>query len=65
MNWDRIESNWTQLTGSNGISRMRTSGSRTARDQLASRIQERYGIASDDAWEQGRRFLVPIERETH
>jgi uncharacterized protein YjbJ (UPF0337 family) len=54
MNWDRIEGNWKQFKGKakeqwgkltdddlNVVS--------GKRDQLAGRIQERYGIAKDEA----------------
>lgn len=57
MNWDRIEGNWKQLTG-NVKARW---GSLTdddlnivagRRDQLAGKLQERYGIAKEAAEEQ-------------
>ena len=54
MNWDRIEGNWKQITGH----AKRQSGKLTDddltvaaghRDKLSGRIQERYGIAKDEA----------------
>jgi len=44
MNWDRIEGNWKQFKG-NVIEQW---DDLTA-DQLASRIQETYGISDDEA----------------
>lgn len=54
MNWDRIEGNWKQIQG-----RARAQWGKLTdddlqvakgnRDQLAGRIQERYGIAKDEA----------------
>jgi uncharacterized protein YjbJ (UPF0337 family) len=64
MNWDRIQGNWKQLTGH----AKRQWGKLTDddldvvaghRDQLSGKIQERYGIAKDEAdrqltdWESG------------
>lgn len=54
MNWDRIEGNWKQFKG--GVKEQW--GKLTdddldvaagKRDKLAGRIQERYGIAKDEA----------------
>ena len=54
MNWDRIEGNWKQLKGKT----IEQWGKLTAddfdviagrRDQLAGKIQERYGVAKDVA----------------
>ena len=54
MNWDRIEGNWKQLKG-----KVKEEGgdlndddfdiSDGQRDKLAGKIQERYGIAKDEA----------------
>lgn len=65
MNWERVEGNWLQFKG-----KVREQWGKLTdddmdvikgkRDQLAGRIQERYGLAKDDAerqltdWE--RRF---------
>ena len=57
MNWDRIEGNWKQVTG-----RVQTRWGKLTnddldvvagrRDQLAGKIQERYGVAKDEAEKQ-------------
>lgn len=54
MNWDRIEGNWKQLTG-----RVQARWGKLTnddldviagrRDELGGKIQERYGIAKDEA----------------
>ena len=54
MNWDRIEGNWKSFKG-----KMKEEWGKLTdddfdvaagkRDQLSGRIQERYGIAKDDA----------------
>ncbi len=54
MNWDRIEGNWKQLKG-----RARAEWGKLTdddvdvisgrREQLVGKLQERYGIARDDA----------------
>jgi uncharacterized protein YjbJ (UPF0337 family) len=62
MNWDRIEGNWKQLKGKT----LEQWGKLTAddfdvvagrRDQLAGKIQERYGIAKDEAERQVGEWL--------
>lgn len=57
MNWDRIEGKWKQMTGSVKTrwgkltdDDIHTIGGQ--RDQLVGRIQERYGIAKDEAQNQ-------------
>jgi uncharacterized protein YjbJ (UPF0337 family) len=54
MNWDRIEGNWKQLYGQAKSQWGKLTdddlvvvGGR--RDQLAGKLQERYGIAKEDA----------------
>jgi uncharacterized protein YjbJ (UPF0337 family) len=54
MNWDRIEGNWKQLVG-----KARAEWGKLTdddfnivagrREQLAGKIQDRYGVAKDDA----------------
>ncbi|QQS12187.1 MAG: CsbD family protein [Rhodospirillales bacterium] len=57
MNWDRIEGNWKQLAGQvkEGWGKL-TEDDLTVvagkRDQLVGRIQERYGVARDEAEKQ-------------
>lgn len=61
MNWDRIEGNWKQVKGE-AIAQW---GKLTdddvdvidgRREQLVGKIQERYGIAKDEAEAQVREF---------
>ena len=57
MNWDRIQGNWKQVTG-----RVKVQWGKLTdddmdviagqRDQLAGKIQERYGLAKDDVEKQ-------------
>lgn len=57
MNWDRIQGNWAQVTG-----KVKSEWGKLTdddltvvaghRDQLAGKIQERYGIARDAAEKQ-------------
>ena len=57
MNWDRIEVNWKQVTG-----RAKEQWGKLTdddlnvvagrRDQLAGKLQERYGVARDEAEKQ-------------
>lgn len=54
MNWDRIEGNWKQLKGKvkaqwGDLTDDDFDVVAGRRDQLAGKIQERYGIAKDEA----------------
>ena len=54
MNWDRIEGNWNQVTGRAKVQWGKLTSDdfdviAGRRDQLAGKIQERYGIAKDEA----------------
>lgn len=54
MNWDRIEGGWTQLSGHvkeqwGKLSDDDIDVIAGRRDQLAGKIQERYGVAREDA----------------
>jgi uncharacterized protein YjbJ (UPF0337 family) len=54
VNWDRIEGGWTQLVGRAKAQWGQLTDDDMAvvagrRDQLAGRIQERYGVAKEDA----------------
>ena len=61
MNWDRIEGNWKQFTG-----KVKEQWGKLTdddidviagrRDQLLGRIQERHGIAKDEAHKQVETF---------
>lgn len=57
MNWDRIEGNWKQLTGKAKVQWGKLTDDDMdvvagRRDQLAGKIQERYGVAKDEAEKQ-------------
>ncbi len=65
MNWDRIEGQWKQLKGTVKQEWAKLTDDDLSfingkRDELVGRIQERYGIARDDAdrqvrdWERDR-----------
>jgi uncharacterized protein YjbJ (UPF0337 family) len=54
MNWDRIEGNWKQVTGKAKVQWGKLTNDDLdviagRREQLAGKIQERYGVAKDDA----------------
>lgn len=54
MNWDRIEGNWKQVTGKAKVQWGKLTDDDLdvvagRRDQLAGKIQERHGIAKDEA----------------
>lgn len=57
MNWDRIEGNWKQVTGRAKAQWGKLTNDELdviagRREQLAGKIQERYGIAKDEAEKQ-------------
>jgi uncharacterized protein YjbJ (UPF0337 family) len=57
MNWDRIEGNWKQVTGKAKVQWGKLTSDdfdiiAGRREQLAGKIQERYGIAKDAAEKQ-------------
>jgi uncharacterized protein YjbJ (UPF0337 family) len=57
MNWDRIEGNWKQVTGQAKEQWGKLTDDDLdvvagRRDQLAGKIQERYGVAHDEAEKQ-------------
>ena len=57
MNWDRIEGNWKQITGKAKVQWGKLTSDdfdiiAGRREQLAGKIQERYGIAKDEAEKQ-------------
>lgn len=57
MNWDQIQGNWKQLTGKakaqwGNLTDDDLSVVAGRRDQLAGKLQERYGLAKDDAEKQ-------------
>jgi uncharacterized protein YjbJ (UPF0337 family) len=57
MNWDRVEGNWKQVTGKvkeqwGKLTEDDITVINGKQDQLVGRIQERYGIAKDEAQRQ-------------
>jgi uncharacterized protein YjbJ (UPF0337 family) len=57
MNWDRIQGNWKQLVGKAKTQWGKLTDDDLAvvaghRDQLAGKLQERYGITREDAVKQ-------------
>jgi uncharacterized protein YjbJ (UPF0337 family) len=57
MNWDRIEGNWKQLTGQakeqwGKLTNDDIDVVAGRREQLSGKIQERYGVAKDEAEKQ-------------
>jgi uncharacterized protein YjbJ (UPF0337 family) len=68
MNWDRIEGNWKQLKGK---AKMRW-GKLTddqfdviagKREQLVGRVQEKYGIAKEEAEKQVDHFAASLKED--
>lgn len=54
MNWDRIEGNWKQMTGAvkaqwGDLTDDEITEASGNREQLVGKVQERYGIAKDEA----------------
>jgi uncharacterized protein YjbJ (UPF0337 family) len=69
MNWDQIAGNWKQFKGDvkQKWGRLTDDDLTTAggqRDKLIGRIQERYGIAKEDAERQLDEFLTTRETST-
>jgi uncharacterized protein YjbJ (UPF0337 family) len=67
MNWDRIKGNWTQFTGKAKEKWGKlTDDDWTViagkRDQLVGRLQERYGIAREEAERQVAEFERQYEK---
>ena len=57
MNWDRIQGNWKQLTGQAKAQWGKLTDDDLTivagrRDELAGKIQERYGATKEDAYKQ-------------
>jgi uncharacterized protein YjbJ (UPF0337 family) len=68
MNWDRVEGNWKQFAGQareqwgklTDNELQKTAG---RRDQLVGLIQERYGIAKDEAEHQANEWAKALKEE--
>ncbi len=68
MNWDRVEGNWKQLTGQarQKWAKFTDNDLELAagkRDQLVGLIQERYGIAKDEADRQADEWVKTLKEE--
>ena len=68
MNWDRIEGNWKQLAGKARAKwgKLTDSDWQTMagkKDQLVGRIQERYGIAKDEADRQADAWAAELKED--
>jgi uncharacterized protein YjbJ (UPF0337 family) len=68
MNWDRVEGNWKQIAGKAREkwgqltdSDWQVIGGK--KDQLVGRLQERYGIAKDEAQRQADEWAVAMDNE--
>jgi uncharacterized protein YjbJ (UPF0337 family) len=71
MNWERIEGNWKQFKGTAKLQWSKLTddlldGIAGKRDQLASKIQELYGITKDETerqladWQGRQKELAPV-----
>jgi uncharacterized protein YjbJ (UPF0337 family) len=70
MNWDQIQGNWKQIKGKVKAKWGRLTDDELdviagARDQLVGKIQERYGIAREEAEKQVEEFRKSHEYEFH
>jgi uncharacterized protein YjbJ (UPF0337 family) len=68
MNWDRIEGNWKQFSGQarQQWGKLTDSDFQKAagrKDELIGRIQERYGIAKDEAARQADEWAKSLKEE--
>jgi uncharacterized protein YjbJ (UPF0337 family) len=66
MNWDRIEGNWKQVTGKAKVQWGKLTNDDLdviagRREQLAGKIQERYGVAKDDADKQVTEWVMKAD----
>ena len=66
MNWDRIEGNWKQFTGTVHEKWGKLTDDDLAviggkREQLVGKLQERYGLAKDEAEKQADAFVAEVE----
>lgn len=66
MNWNRIEGNWKQVTGRAKVQWGKLTSDDLdivagRREQLAGKIQERYGIAKDEADKQVSEWVKKVD----
>lgn len=69
MNWDRIEGNWKQLKGNvkehwGKLTDDDVDVIQGKREQLVGKLQEKYGIAREEAEKQVADFLVRVDKAT-
>jgi uncharacterized protein YjbJ (UPF0337 family) len=70
MNWDQIEGKWMQFTGSarERWGKLTDNDWQTIagmRDQLVGRIQERYGVAKEEAEKQADEWSHALKESEH
>jgi len=68
MNWDRIEGNWKQLKGKAKVRWGKLTDDQFdviagKREQLVGRVQERYGIAKEEAEKQVDHFAASLKED--
>jgi uncharacterized protein YjbJ (UPF0337 family) len=68
MNWDQVEGKWKQFSGKvkekwGKLTESDIEVIRGKRDQLVGRIQERYGIAKEEAQEEVDEFVGSLRDE--
>jgi uncharacterized protein YjbJ (UPF0337 family) len=68
MNWDRVEGNWKQLMGQarakwGEISKSDFERTAGRRDQIVGIIQEKYGIAREEAQKQADEWVKALKDE--
>jgi uncharacterized protein YjbJ (UPF0337 family) len=68
MNWDRIEGNWKQLKGKAKVRWGKLTDDQFdviagKREQLVGRVQEKYGIAKEEAEKQVDQFAASLKEE--
>ena len=68
MNWDRVEGNWKQLKGKAREKWGKLTDSdfdkvAGRKDQLVGMIQERYGIARDEAQRQADEWVTTLKED--
>lgn len=70
MNWDQIEGNWKQWKGSirqqwGKLTDDDLDIAHGSRERITGKLQERYGIAREEAQKQIDSFLAAADRQAH
>ncbi|WP_018139301.1 MULTISPECIES: CsbD family protein [unclassified Thioalkalivibrio] len=70
MNWDIVKGNWKQFKGKvkarwGKLTDDELDAVAGKREELAGRIQERYGVTKDEAEQQLAEFEKKIDRDEH